>query len=132
MRRKTESDIWRIHHRLKNAFNYYHQVTGKNIFDYAIDYERCWRCYKSNIYRALQENDKMLLFEKYDNLSDVVSGEVRSDDWLDYIEDINPPLLPNDFVYNKATTTSLFKVFDLYDKNRKVTNRVMALNGHFV
>ena len=127
-----DSDYHKIHMRLLHAYEYYHKITGRNIQDYAIDYERTWRCYRSWILRMLHENDQMFEYEKYDNLSDIVLDICHDPYWVSYLNRIHPPLLPNDFVYNRATTTRLGRTFDLYDKNRKVTNYIMSANGHYV
>lgn len=127
-----ESDYYRIMVRLRHAFDYYHAVTGLSIYDYAIDYERTWRCYKSNVYRDLMENEQMVQHEKYVNLSDIVIERCHDPYWISYIRRLHPPLVPNDFIYNRCITSRLSRCFDLYDKNRKVTNFVMSQSGHYV
>lgn len=43
----TSEDIKKIWIRLNNAYEKYHTLTGKTRFDFAIDYDRVWRCRRS-------------------------------------------------------------------------------------
>lgn len=126
-------DLHKIHVRLSNAYKYYHRVTGKNLMDYAIDYERSWRCYNSNVLkRHWSDSDGKTWYEMYDNLYEVVNGSVRNDYLQENLDCCVVPLDPNEFVSNKDSTRNMEKWFDLYDKNRKITNEIMSNNGHYV
>lgn len=117
---------------MSNAYKYYKLVTGKSIVDYAIDFQRAWTIYASNVLKRFYDDTSLATYERYDNLYEVENGSVRSD-LIDYINSMGcVPLDPNEFPCFRSSTQNMSSWFDLYDKNRKLTNQIMSDNGHYV
>lgn len=65
--------------RLKNAQNKYCSLTGKNRYDFAIDYLRVWSCFKNTMFRYLFLSDNSApLYECFDNIGEFKEGCVTS------------------------------------------------------
>lgn len=131
----SDDDLHKIIVRLKNDRDYYCRVTGNTLYDYAIDYERVWRAYKSFAFKQSFKDVKFVsdFLEFYDNNNDYVNGIVRS--WSldsldlpldDYIEDFNT------FKYRVFLSNNLSELYHKKTKQKMVTNTVMALQGYDV
>lgn len=74
----TKNESWSNYIRLRHCIDKYIKVTGKTIYDYAIDYQRVWNCYKNTLLRMQYDFKDVSPFELYDNIADYVNGTVRS------------------------------------------------------
>lgn len=121
-------DTWVNYVRLSHAIKKYIAVTGKNIFDYAIDYQRVWNCYKNTIYRlSFDWNSDISPFEMYDNIVDYYNGNVRSYS-LDklIIGKSNLTVNFNDFKYEKKLTDYYSQLFFKKKKNKKTNSYIYS------
>lgn len=117
---------------IENAYEYYHSITGKNRYDYAIDFVETWNCYKSTCMRLFYADAELNNYQDtYDNISDWYIGNVRSVSLDDY-QPLITSLDPNEFDLNKQKHFRLVDTYNLKKKTRKVTNIAMAANGHWV
>lgn len=117
---------------IDNCFKEYHRLTGKNRYDYAIDFVRVWRCYKSTCYRLFMvRSEDNHFIDCYDNVIDYVTGKVHSISLDEYGLGVTS-LDPNEFVLNKEKTMRLVETYELKKKKKKITNYIMAANGHWV
>lgn len=117
---------------LNNAYKYYHDVTGKNREDYAIDFVSVWRAYKSTVLHQFYDKASECSFvDCYDNVSDYVNNVVSSPNLDDFGLDVTS-LDPNEMVANVQKTNRLLQTYELKKKTRKVCNYVMSRNGHYV
>lgn len=125
----TKEDIHKISTRLFNASQYYIKQTGKTIYDFAIDFERVWRCRKSTTLRFWYDQIKCNqdYAEAYDNLNDVYIRDLKTN--LDDIDFIVTSWNPNEFKWRKQQTETYATLYRKMDKQRKVTNYCMAEMG---
>lgn len=116
--------------RLLNAQKRYVRLTGKTIYDFAIDYQRVWNCYKNTLYKLLLLDDTQKMSEKYDNICELKTeknenGFIRNDS-LSYIveRDRNYKSDVNSFVFNRHLTENLTELYDKKLKHRLVNNYI--------
>ena len=116
--------------RLCNARDRYIRLTGKTAYDFAIDYQRVWNCFKTTLYK-LQLNDKNIkMSEKYDNIKDLITGKnengfIRNDSLSSFVErDRTYVSDVNRFVLNRHLTASLTDLYYKKLKNREENNFV--------
>ena len=81
---ENRSDSWRNYCALKNCIKQYIETTGKTSYDYAIDYQRVWNCYKTTLYKHMFDNVTSH-FELYDNINEFFDGHVRNDSLLQLV-----------------------------------------------
>ena len=119
-------DVKKTCGRLLHAFNYYHKVTGKNRFDYAIDYQRVWNAYKSSSYRSFMEDRSIHDAYKYDNIFEFFDDDSISISLKDKILSSHVKLFddPNVFPQNVNKTAKLRHAYYLYQKTKKVNDCV--------
>lgn len=132
----TSEDIKKIWIRLNNAYEKYHITTGKNRFDFAIDYDRVWRCRRSVVLMDDLQAVSVVSdwYSYYDNAIDLfVTDDHFSSLVHSNLLDVNvcPDMDKYEFV--PANTflrrTESRRLEDLYYqklKQRKVTNLVMS------
>lgn len=131
----TPKEILAVKISLDNAFKRYNFETGRNRFDYAIDFSNAWRCYKSTCVRHLHSRVEDLLEYKqfYDNNNELNFGLVHSPNLeesfngLDgFVED------PNTFKFRVLEDFTMSDLFFKCCKQKVVTNECMTLMGHDV
>lgn len=115
-------DIPKIDTRLTHACEYYMNETGKNQFDYLIDFQRVWNCFRSTCFRHYWSDEDIPIYEHFDNLSEFIGHDTGHE--YDYIVLSALTLNPNGFPHEVNRTVSLTELFDKKDKTRKVFNRV--------
>lgn len=114
---------------LRHCYELYHRITGRSVYDYAIDFVRTWNCYKSTCYRMFMESSSEDNFvDAYDNVADYVLGKVRSIS-LDELGLKVTSLNPNEFEKNTQKHNRLLQTFYLKCKTRKVNNMCHARMG---
>lgn len=128
----SEDDVKRFVIRQNHAYDYYHRVTGGNRYDYAIDFERVWRCRKSVCLRdSLLEVDDVTIWPRYyDNFLDLHFSIVRNDT-LKEICEAYPAVWqdnPNLTYPRLLRTVHLEEIYNKCNKQRRVTNYIMS-NG---
>lgn len=121
----TAEDIYKLKVRLDNAFQKYHVVTGNDRFQYARDYERAWRCYRSTVYRLYVQDPSIDDSYKYYNIYEKLYK--KSDDDVSRVIGIKPPggvfvRDPNEFPQNINNTLKMQSVYHAYLKTKKVNN----------
>lgn len=98
----TIEDMFKIGTMLHNAYIRYKRLTGRSVYDFSIDYQSTWSCYKNTIIKRFMLDDEPLEY-KYDNkLTDLVT----------------PRRLARD--------RSLSDLYDRKDKTKKVNNSVFS------
>lgn len=126
----NDDDIHKICVRLNHAFYYYQSVTGGNRFDFAIDYEKTWRLYRSTVYRLFMEDYTVPACYKYDNLCHRPNPDVDFVFRLGCSQDSQRLILnPNEFPQNINSTLRMSTYFDKYVKQKFVTNVALNANG---
>lgn len=124
----TADDIKAITIRLRNCYKIYYQLSGRNHYDYAIDFRRVWTTYKSN---QLMLNhcrvDAPPLHERYFNLFEFLDNQMGlkgyciDDPIQDFVE-----VDPNHFKSVIEYTARLTEYFDNLSKYKKVNNFVLS------
>lgn len=124
----SSDDVHRFGVRLRHAFENYNRITGRNRFDYAIDYINAWSVYKNTCYRILMEDDTLNVAFKYDNIKDLYDNPSISPDLYDFImrSRVIPISDPNEFPQVVNKTIRLTKSYHSYLKTRKVNNSVLS------
>lgn len=109
--------------RIRNAKERYKFLTGKNDYDFAIDYVRTWNCYKSTLYKLLLQNPDIPWHEKYDNINELYLGYVRNDTLSALIGDFNgKPIDSNEFKSVKRETEYYANLYRRRVKHGKENN----------
>lgn len=98
--------------------------------DYAIMYEKVWRCYNSTRLRLFYHNmmsnlisDNIPILENYDNINELHLGVVHSD--LSDINDIECYVNYNALPSRVKLHNERVKRYDVMFKRKKITNQVM-------
>lgn len=118
-------DAYKVIVRLQNAQKRYCELTGKHPFDFAIDYQRVWNCYKTTLYKLQMANDDIAMCEKYDNIKDLIceknkNGFIRNDSLVRFVEkNSNYEPDSNKFRFNRELSSSLTSLYykKLYHKS---------------
>lgn len=125
----TPEDVHKLKVRLDNAYLKYHTITGNDRFQYARDYERVWRCYRSTIYRIYVQDDSINDAYKYYNIYEKLykKSDLEVSDELS----IQPPngifiRNPNEFPQNVNDTVRMTQVYHSYLKTKKVNNIALS------
>lgn len=108
--------------RISNCFRKYHQTTGRNIYDYSIDYVRTWNAYQSYVLRKSYEFKDMAFEDFYENIKDFVDGNIRA---LTLPKYANYCLDPNEREDIVQTSRELTDLFFKKDKTRKINGFVL-------
>lgn len=126
----SRDDINAITIRLRHCYRRYFVETGRNLHDYAIDFQRVWTCYKSNV---LMMNhcrvDAPPLHERYYNLFELIDNQMGlkgyciDDPIQDFVE-----VDPNHFKSVIENTARLAEYYDNLSKYKKVNNFVVSKN----
>ena len=125
-------DIHKIVVRLKHCKDYYKKVTLKSDFDYAIDFERVWRCRSSYVLRHSYDNLEPIDFGSYyDNLGEWFFGLVKNDTLPDCVLH-NFIIDPNKLPRRLSETAYLTDLYYKKQKTKKVLNTAMHMQGHYV
>lgn len=133
--KKIWSDTHRIITMLNNSFDKYHKLTGKNRYDYVIDYHRVWNAYHSTLLR-MSFMDVLSSEDYYQHYDNITSGEHI--DSLDIMcSDLNLSLDsfcrdPNVNVRRKSSTILLSHRYRFKEKQKKVTSHILSSQGYFV
>lgn len=109
---------------LENAYQRYYNITGRNRWDYAIDYIAAWRCYYSTCERLLHESYEGDYTDFYCNNLDVIEDGTLSS----YLAEKANTLVvdPNTFKDVVLTTSNFLSLYEKLDKTRKVNNYCMS------
>lgn len=97
----TIEDMFKIGTMLHNSFCKYKRLSGKSAFDYAIEYQQVWNCYKDTIIKRFMLDTSEPTEYRYDNILD--------NDHL---------VTPN----RLARSNSLEDLYNLKEKTRHVNN----------
>lgn len=131
----SDEDCLQIKVMLRNKRDLF-ALHGIDKFEFARIYSRIWNLYSSSVYRQSLEglSDAKLNFIKYDNIKDFFSNAVTSPSLSELAAKY--PVLDiydiNEFPDIVQQTQSLNKWFDLYDKSRKIHNKIYShYNNHF-
>lgn len=131
----SDEDCHRIEVMLRHKQDLFAQH-GIDKFEFARIYSQIWSLYSSSVYRQSLEDlpDAKLNFIKYDNIKEFFEG--RSSSPSLQILASNYPVLDvydiNEFPDIVQQTETLNKWFELYDKSRKINNKVYShYNNHF-
>lgn len=130
-------DLHKIFVSLKNHAEIYINAfkrigVDKNYFDYCIDFERVWRCYKSTqmkyFYKSQVDDKVNDVCSFYDNIEDIESGAVHPDmsvfeNYKNYLNYNRLPQRVKKTEDNKLRYSRMFK-------RKKVVNYVMTSQGH--
>lgn len=121
-------DYWKSYIRLVHCRDKYIELTGKTIYDYAIDYQRVWNCYKNTVYRMLFDDVDEPILEKYDNIDTVVKGTLRNDT-LQQLINSHPDCETdfNCFRKQKQITEHLSSLYRKKMKHKKTNNFIYSL-----
>lgn len=127
----SPKETYQIYVRLENCYQKYHAECGRNRFDYALDYVRCWRLHASNVLSDSHKNIRNIIEYKsfYTNANELCNGLVSAPtlDSLDsFMEDYNA------FPDVVSQTLILEHLYDLKTKQKDVTNFCMSHSGHLV
>lgn len=124
----TFDDLHQIQVRLHNACERYIEVTGKTSEDFAIDHNRIWTCYRSNVLKRLHTSDDAPpVNERYDNLYEMCTDRGNMNRYLfgdlgfDFVE-VNP----NNFQSTIRITQQLTEMFDNNSKYKKINNHILS------
>ena len=125
----SSEDARRLKVRLDNAYSKYHAITGNDRFQYARDYERSWRCYRSTIYRLYMEDKSINDAYKYYNIYERLYR--KSDADVSKELSIQPPdgiflRDPNEFPQNINDTIRMTVLYNSYLKTKKVNNIALS------
>lgn len=129
----TLDDWSKINVRLKNSYKRYFDLTGKNSYDYAIDYVSTWNCFRSNSIRRSYDDifDISGYLSFYDNIDYFLDDMSRSISLSDMCREnkIDVSLFERDF--NKIVpvvclSNSLTEMYYRKTKQKDVTNLVMS------
>ena len=123
----VHTDTWSNYVRIRNAFNKYHSITGRNVYDYAIDYKRVWNCYKNTLYRLQFEDTETPMLEKYDNLSDLMNFSVHNGSLLALALQVDSLITdPNKFKRNKQLSDYYSQLYEKKCKISKINNHIFT------
>lgn len=121
----TSHELYQFYVRLENCYQYYHELTGRNRYDYAIDYMATWRCYYATLERSLHEN--VVSFSDYEQF---YTNVVEFDNLLD---DVSPSLSRlhlksdyNDFTQTKLKTAHFSSIYSRLSKQKEITNYCLS------
>ena len=129
----TPEDAHKIGVRLRHAFEYYRQFhPNASPVDYAIQYEKAWRSYKSTVYRFFMEDDSVPIVYKYDNLCEKPVSFIQ--DFLDaYSSDGASVVLdPNENPYTVQRTLKNTMYYSKYCKQKEITNFALTEQGIYI
>lgn len=96
-------DMFKIGTMLHNAYTRYKRSTGRSSYDFAIDYQAVWSCYKNTIIKRFMLDDEPLEY-KYDNkLIDLVTPRrsARDRSLLDLYDRKDKTKDINSYVYSQ-------------------------------
>lgn len=125
--------------KLSNAFKRYHDITGKSIYDYAIDHIRVWRSYLHFQYKnlLLSQSQDINWCDFYDNIAiyrghdtPIYRENLRSlslDDWIrsnGLHNLLNVSDDANLHSHNVERTARLSYYYEKYSKQKYVTNTI--------
>lgn len=118
--------------RLNNACSFYCAETGKNLFDFALDYQRVWNCYKNTIYKLHMLSPDIEMVEKYDNIKDLqcsknINGFIRNDSLVRFVEtkrNYQPD--SNKFVSQRHLTSQLTELYYRKMYHRSVNSAIRS------
>ena len=128
----NDEDLRKVSTRLRNAFNYYNQVTGRNFLDYCYDYVDIWNCWKSNVlmysYQEVRSSVDWLSF--YDN-GGILNHLNLSPNLLEYLDVQFKGKYFFEVNYNhrlglEASDNRLEDIYFKSCKQKYVTNQIMA------
>lgn len=124
---KDHNDTWANYVRVRNSFNKYHSLTGRNIYDYAIDYKRVWNCYKNTLYRMQFDDLETPMLEKYDNINDLMNFSVHNGSLLALAwQEDNLVTDPNKFKRTKQLSDYYSQLYDKKCKTSKINNFIFT------
>lgn len=129
----SEDDIHKIVVRLSHARHDYHVMSGNDINQFPMDYERVWRSRASFINRH-QYDDVVHPLDFgffYDNFNEYHFGKVHSQS-LDDLHIVDFELDPNLLPYRQLLTSHLTDLYYKLVKQKKVTNAAMHALGYIV
>ena len=121
--------------RLRNAQERYCRLTGKSVYDFAIDYQRVWNCFKNTIYKMQLQDTSIKMCEKYDNIRDLMcvkneNGFIRNDTLAPFVErERNYYDDVNKFALNRCLTANLT---NLYYNKLKTKSENNYVRFHFL
>ena len=121
------SDVYRITTRLMNSFKSYHSVfPGSTPFDYARDYEKTWRVWKSTCYRYFRLDESVPEFYKFDNMC--FQSEDVQKDWYSRGAPLGAPFVVdnNDKPPVKERSLYMTQKYDKYCKTKEITSFALA------
>lgn len=129
----SKDDLYKVTTRLNNAFHYYSFHTGRNIYDFAIDYVRVWQAYFSTVlkmsYQSVNIARDWLSF--YDNGGRLNHFNLSSNllEYLDYVlcGEYWFEENPNHVLGNVETDLYLTELYHKKTKQKDVTNYVMSV-----
>lgn len=110
-------DTWTNYVRIRNAKKRYIEITGKNDYDFAIDYMRVWNCFKTTLYKLQFEQD-IPQHELYDNINELYDGYVRNDT-LSHVIGNNADKFPRDSNCFKSVKQQTDHYAQLYQRRVK-------------
>lgn len=127
------NETYKMYVRLKNAKDYFTSVTRLGDFDFASYYVRVWNLYTS---QHLKDSHKDIVCvndysDFYENANDLSSGVVSCPSLPKKVFE-NLTLNPNERSDVVAKDIALRSLYHRMSKQKKVTNYVMAANGHNV
>lgn len=114
--------------RLHNSYDYFHNVTGLNRFDYAIYFVHIWIIYKSVVLRDSYSDIRSVLDWRdfYENIGDVSCGVVIAPSLTDMFDVSFFELNPNKTRYRLEIENRLVPLYFKLCKQKVVTNQVMS------
>lgn len=121
------NDTWSNFVRVRNAFKKYHSLTGRNIYDYAIDYKRVWNCYKNTLYRMQFDDHETPMLEKYDNINDLMNFSVHNGSLLALAWQADNVITdPNQFKRTKQLSDYYSQLYDKKCKTSRINNHIFT------
>lgn len=128
----TFSDYKKFVVRLNNALEFYIREIGKNIYDFAIDYCRVWRCYHSTVLRdshqGIEVKSDYLQF--YANMYDVAVNNFSAPTLLDDFDISEFELDPNKRVDIVSADFNLIHIYRKSESIKNVSNYALSSLGH--
>lgn len=123
----SDADLHRIMVSLNNAFARYHAVTGKNRMDFAIDFERVWRCHYHTSNRLLHQGviDYSEFYEVFE--FDLSS---RTSDYFPHALFHRKPL--SQLRHRVIDSTRLSKVYRFRTKQKFISHTILSSQGYDV